>query len=289
MPDFVRTVWETLRLIDARGALEIGLLTALIYTVLNLLRGTTAMSLLRGGALIVALIYVLAKLLNLDVLDWLLRKSWAPLLAAVPVIFQPELRRTLERVGRARVAPLRNRPSLDRLIEAIVGGCNDLARRQYGALMVIERETGLEDVIATGQRIDAVVSAQLLANIFFRNSPLHDGAVVIRGDRLIAAGCTLPLTEAAFEGHLGTRHRAGIGITERTDAIAVIVSEETSDVSISSNGRLASKLDEAGLRSLLTTLLRQGGGGGPRRPRRSITWPRLSRQPQPEIGSVVAE
>ncbi len=255
MPEFVRTFADAVRDIDARSVLDIALIAVIIYALLSLLRGTTAMALLRGGAIVFVAAYVLANYFNLTALRWLLDRLATGLVVAVFVVFQPEIRRTLERVGRTRVTGLRTRPAMDALVDAVARGCRDLSRRRFGALIVIERDTGLEDYIATGTRIDAVPTEELLSNLFYRNSPLHDGAVIVRGDRICAAACTLPLTEAPTDGHLGTRHKAGIGVSERTDAVAVIVSEETGSISVASNGRLVSKLDEAGLRMLLTGLL----------------------------------
>lgn len=265
---------DTLRTLDERGVLEIALLAVILYALLRLARGTTAMSVLRGIAILVAALWLLSQVLKLTVLGWLVRNSLTGLAVAAPIIFQPEIRRALERVGRARVTGLRTRPEMEALIDAIARGCWALAGQRHGALMVIERETGLEDYIANGRRIDAAVTEEILANIFFRNAPLHDGAAIIRGNRIVAAGCTLPLTDAPMEGHVGTRHKAGIGITERTDAVSVIVSEETGDISIASNGRMVSKLDDARLRSLLASLLGQEGGPRPGSKRRAagVRW-----------------
>lgn len=263
MPSFLRTFLDTVREIDARSAIDILLIAVIIYALLLLLRGTTAMSLLRGGAILFVAAFVLANTFNLAVLNWLLRNSLASLLLAATIIFQPEIRRALERVGRTRVPALRTRPAMDTLVDAIVGSCRELAVQRHGALIVVERETGLEDYIATGRRIDALPSAELLSAIFYRNAPLHDGAVLIRGDRIVAAGCTLPLADVspdgfaglAAGGHTGTRHRAGLGITERTDAVSVLVSEETGDISLAAGGRLMSRLDETRLRALLLSTL----------------------------------
>ncbi|MFN8559510.1 MAG: diadenylate cyclase CdaA [Dehalococcoidia bacterium] len=270
MPDFVRSFIDAVRYVDARSAVDIFLIAAIIYAVLTLLRGTTAMSLLRGAAIIAAAAWALAYALDLTVLKWLLGNMVTGLFIAVPVIFQPEIRRTLERVGRTRVTTRRSRPTTEALITAVVAACGEMSRQRCGALMVIERETGLQDYIATGRRQDAAPTEDLLATIFFRNSPLHDGALIIRGDRIVAAGCTLPLTDAPMQGHVGTRHRAGIGVTERTDAVAVIVSEETGDVSVATNGRMVSKLDGVELRGLLTALLGQDDGGAGGRGRRRL-------------------
>lgn len=261
MVDALRSLTDAIRDIGWRSLVDIALIAVLIYVPLMLLRGTTAMSLLRGGAILFASLYVLANILELTVLKWLLQNFSTSLLIAAVVIFQPEIRRTLERAGRAGVPALRSRPATDALIDAVATGCQELSRVRHGALIVLERDTGLEEYIATGRRIDAAPTAVMFAAIFFRNAPLHDGAVIVRGDRIVAAGCTLPLTDAALDGHVGTRHRAGIGITEHTDAVSVIVSEETGDISIACNGRLMPKLDDARVRALLAELLGVDAGG----------------------------
>jgi diadenylate cyclase len=283
MPESLRGFVDTVREIDAKGAFEIFLLAALIYALLRLVRGTTAVSLLRGGAFILVVLWILARALDLIVVDWLLRNSVTGFAVAIPIIFQPEIRRALERVGRTRVTALRTRPSMEALINAIAGATRTLSIQRFGALIVLERETGLEDYIATGHRVDAATSQELLAHIFFRNAPLHDGAVIIRGDRIIAATCTLPLTDAQMDGHVGTRHKAGIGITERTDAVSVIVSEETGDISIATNGRLVSKLDDSRLRALLADLLGQEGGPRNGKQRRAAGAFRLGRGAEREV------
>jgi diadenylate cyclase len=287
VPEFLRTFVDTLREIDARSALDILLIACLFYALLAVLRGTTAMALLRGGAIVFIALFLVAGTLNLTVVNWLLRNLLTGALVAVAIVFQPEIRRALERVGRTRVPALRPRPSEEGLVDALVEGCRQLASRRHGALIVLERETGLEDFIATGRRLDATPSGELLATIFWRNAPLHDGAVIIRGDRIAAAGCTLPLSEAALDGHIGTRHRAGLGITEGTDAVAVIVSEETGEVSVASNGRLVTRLDDERLRVLLAGLLGPEGGGARRLRRATRAWlrarrERLAGEPRPE-------
>jgi diadenylate cyclase len=176
---------------------------------------------------------------------------------AIPVIFQPELRRALERVGRA--GSLANRqsslPTLSIVIGAVSQAARILADRRHGALVVIERETGLQDYADTGVRLDALVTPELLLTVFFPNTALHDGALIIRGERAIAAGCVLPLAASvALDYHLGTRHRAAIGITEQSDAIAVIVSEETGIISVAHNGRMIRRLDEARLAKVLQAI-----------------------------------
>jgi diadenylate cyclase len=180
--------------------------------------------------------------------DWLLSNSPLVLLVALPIIFQPELRRALEQVG--RTSALINRPlatlstplqpsSTEEVVDAVVR----LAERQYGALIVLEGNTGLEDFVRSGTRVDGEVTSDLLVSVFFPHSPLHDGAVIVRGDRLIAAGCVLPLSDnPAALGH-GTRHRAALGITEQTDAACIVVSEETGSVSLARAGHLMQNMN----------------------------------------------
>jgi diadenylate cyclase len=233
------------------------LLVALIfYGLLRLFQGTQAVSLLRG-ILVVALVVAMATaLFPLTAFSWLLRNSLPVILVAIPVVFQPELRRALERLGRTNPLLGRSAPAdvAQRVIYEIVRAVEMLAREKTGALIVLEGETGLEEHIESGQRIDGRVSARLLTTIFFPNTALHDGAVIIRGDRLVAAGCVLPLTARALsDSSLGTRHRAAVGITEQNDALAITVSEETGIVSIARNGRIVRRLDSQRLRRILQT------------------------------------
>lgn len=255
MPEPVRAFLGTLRQIDIRSIVDIVLLTAIIWWMLLLVRGTTAMSLLRGAAIVLIGAFALANTFDLTVLNWLLRNSLTGVLLAIPIIFQPEIRRALERVGRTGLHAVRARNGYDALIEVLADASGELAARRHGALIVIERETGLQDYINTGRRLDAELSAELLEGIFFRNSPLHDGAVIVRADRLVAAACTLPLSDAPLPPHYGTRHRAAIGITERTDAVSVVVSEESGDIGVAADGRLVPQADERQLRRMLQGLL----------------------------------
>jgi diadenylate cyclase len=225
-----------------------------IYLALLLLKGTTAMSLIRGIIIVVIAAVVLAQVLNLTVLDWLLRNSFPALLIAIPIIFQSEIRRFLERVGRTGRWPWPGRALYEGVVDTIAEATLDLSEKRHGAIIVIERETGLEDYMETGVKLDAQCTSKLLLSIFFPNSALHDGAVVIREDRIVAAGVTLPLSERS-QGFHGTRHRAALGISERSDAVSVIVSEETGHISIAANGRAISNLDGPRLRGILRSLL----------------------------------
>jgi diadenylate cyclase len=246
---------DTFRQFDASAAVDVAIIALMFFWVLVLLRGTTAMSVMRGAFILLIAAFLLGRLLDLRTLNFLLRNSFTGLLIAVPIIFQPEIRRALERVGRtgARAfgAPLSNPGTLEAIAEA---AC-DMAKQRIGALVVIERETGLQDYVDTGIPVDAVPSPELIEGIFYPNSPLHDGAVIVRGNRVVAASVTLPLSENSVPGELGTRHRAALGITERTDAISVVVSEETGGISVAADGRLHTRLDETRLRSLLERLI----------------------------------
>ena len=251
-------VWDTARdSLDQFGpaaVIDIISIAVLIYLALLLLKGTTAMSLLRGIFIVVVGVVILAQVLDLTVLDWLLRNSFPALLIAIPIIFQSEIRRFFERVGRTSRWPWPGRALYEGVVDTIADASLGLAEKRHGAIIVIERETGLEDYIDTGQKLDAVASKELLMSIFFPNTALHDGAVVMREDRIIAASCTLPLSDR-MDGLHGTRHRAALGVTERSDALAVVVSEETGQMSIAANGRIISNLDGPRLRGILRSLL----------------------------------
>ena len=235
-------------------ALDILLFAALIYCAFLLLRGTAAITLLRGAAILLVGMVILARVLRLEVLDFVIRNSLTGLIIAVPIIFQPEIRRALERVGRTGFR-VWARPAYDGLIDVVSDTAVDLAGHRHGALMVFERETGLQPYVETGVSLDAAPSVELLEGIFFPNSPLHDGAVILRESRVVAAGCTLPLSETRLSGEMGLRHRAGLGITEGTDAVSLMVSEETGAIAVAADGRLYSRLDETRLRALLARLL----------------------------------
>jgi len=234
---------DIIRRIDLRALLDIALIAGAIYSVLLWLRGTSAMSLIRGVAIVAAVALVLGDLLNLTVVNWLLRNSLTALLVSIPIIFQPELRRALERVGRTGMRTWRGRLPADGVHTTLAAAARQCSNLHFGALIVLERETGLQDYVDTGVRVDALPSVPLLTSIFFVNSPLHDGAVIVRDARIAAAGCTLPLSEPNASAALGTRHRAALGISERTDAVVIVVSEETGEISLASNGKLVRRID----------------------------------------------
>ena len=258
-------IWDTvnasLRSFEMKSVLEILSIAMIIYLALLLLKGTTAMSLLRGIIIVVVGAVILTETLDLNVLSWLLRNSLPALLIAIPIIFQAEIRRFLERVGRTGRWPWPGRLLYEGVVDSIADACVYMSEKHIGAIVVVERETGLEEYADAGEKVDAVCSEKLLLSIFYPNSALHDGAVVVRGDRVIAAGVTLPLSEQVeplsdqSDGFHGTRHKAAIGITERTDAVSVVVSEETGEISIAANGRMISTLDGPRMRGILRSLL----------------------------------
>ena len=254
MGQFWDEVQDILERVDPTDALDVFLIAVIIYWVLLLLRGTAAIALLRGAAIVLVGAVILAQVLNLEVLDFVIRNSFAGLIIAVPIIFQPEIRRALERVGRTGFR-FWARPAYDGLIDTVGATAMGLATQRHGALIVFERETGLQSYIETGVTVDATPSVELLEGIFYPSGPLHDGAVILRENRVVAAACTLPLSEIRLPSEMGLRHRAGLGVTEGTDAVSVMVSEETGKVSVAADGRLYARLDEASLRGLLARQL----------------------------------
>ena len=232
--------------------IDIMLVALIFYAVLRLFQGTQAVSLLRG-ILVVVLVALLAAS-RFTAFNWLVRKSLPVILVAIPVIFQPEIRRALERLG--RTTPLLSRGAREagaqQVIYEITRAVETLSREHIGALIILEGDTGLEEHIESGQRVDGLVSSRLLETLFFPGTALHDGAVIIRGEHIIAAACVLPLTARELaDAALGTRHRAAVGITEQNDALAIVVSEETGIISVARNGRLARRLDIQRLRRVL--------------------------------------
>lgn len=254
--------WVVERLFDPRAIVDILVVTALFYWVLWVAQGTRALSVIRGIIFLFLILFVTGEVLQLRTLNAILSAVWPALVIAIPVIFQPELRRAFEQLGHAgswirSPFPSQDDTAIESMIEEVVRASYQLSRLRYGALIVIERETTLQDFVARGVAINADISRQLLINIFFPNSPLHDAAVVIGSNRILAASVVLPLTDnISASSSLGTRHRAGVGITEESDAIAVIVSEETGQMSVAHSGRLIRNLDQDRLRRVLRTLLR---------------------------------
>lgn len=226
--------------------LDIIIVAIVIYQLYRMIRDTRALALSKG-IFVLLLATLISRWLNLHVVYWILQKSITVVLVALPVVFQPELRRALEKLGRmpliAGGETLRREETL-KTIGELSSAINTLAKNNIGALIVLEKETGLSDYVETGIKIEGQVSSALLINIFIPNTPLHDGAVIIRGDRIMAAGCLLPLSETdRISKELGTRHRAGIGMSEQSDSIVLIVSEETGAISLARSGVLTRLAD----------------------------------------------
>ena len=245
------------------SVIDLVLVTAAFFAVLRLLRGTQAFGMLRGIVVLILLTVVLASLLPLPGFSWLLRTALPAMLVAVPVIFAPEIRRALDRLGRAGLMfSLSAAPTdVERSLEAITAGAQRMSDRSVGALVVIERETRLDEYLETGVPLDALLSSELLLQIFHVNTPLHDGAVIVRGERVAAAACVMPLSASgtlsrARDRQMGLRHRAALGISEVSDAVAVVVSEETGAISVAHNGRMIRRLDSSRLRNILIAFYR---------------------------------
>lgn len=262
--------------------LDIVLVTIIFYALLSVIRGTQADQLVRGILILLLAAVVIGYFFQLTIFNWLLVSSLPALLLAVPVIFQPEIRRALEQLGRTGslvTHPLTHpfssfqpsdSSSADKVINTIIEACIRLSERRHGALMVIERSTGLEEYVHTGAELDAELTSDLLAQVFYPRTPLHDGAVIIRGPRLVAARVLLPLSDSArLDSDVGTRHRAAVGITEQSDGLSVVVSEESGAISIAVNGRLLRNLTTERLRSLLQTQLASQRLPAPWRPVRA--------------------
>ncbi len=235
--------------------LEILLVAIIIYKLYAMLEGTRAITLVKG-ILVLFMANFFCNVLQLNLLSWIFEKIMTWMFVLLPIVFQPELRRTLERLGQGRFL-FEDRWSLDekeaeKVVEELVKASKSLSATRTGALMVIERKMGLNDISYTGIKLDAMITAELLGNIFFVNTPLHDGAVIIRGKRVYAAGCLLPLTQKeGLSQELGTRHRAAIGISEQCDALILVISEETGTISVAENGRLMRHLDGDTLAAVL--------------------------------------
>ncbi len=240
--------------------IDIGLTALLIYGLFSLIRDTRAVRLVIGVTLLYG-VYVLAQVLGLQLLSQILQATAVVGLFALVVVFQPELRRALERLGHVGslgwlLAP-GQQGAIEHVAAEIAHAASGFAQDRHGALIVLERETGLEDFAESGVMMHADLSAELLRTVFMPRSPLHDGAVIVRGDRILAAGAVLPLAEPApGDERFGTRHRAAFGITQETDALVVVVSEETGSISLVERGRIVRDLDEEQLRVALVTLLR---------------------------------
>jgi len=250
-----------------KDAADVLIVSYLIYKVFQLVRGTRAVQLLKGIFLIVVT-WAIATWLNLYTLKWLMNQMFSWGIVTVVIIFQPELRRALEQLGRGKLFS-RNVADQDvnQQINEVIKAVNYMSRRKIGALIVFERKTGLNEYIESGIKMESSMSSELFINIFIPNTPLHDGAVIVRGSQIMAAACYLPLSENPFiSKELGTRHRAAIGISEVCDAISVVVSEETGQVSLAMNGQIVRDIKEESLISKLYEELRPNSTPKDKRP-----------------------
>ncbi len=241
--------------VEWRDIVDIIVMSYIFYRLILIIRGTRAEQLVKG-LIVLLLAMVISDQTGFDTIHWALRQTMTVGLIAIPIVFQPELRRALEHLGRGKIFKSTyfnwNAQDFENMLDELIKAIPVLVKKRIGALIVMERSTGLKDWVDTGIPVEGVVTAELLVNIFFPRSPLHDGAVIIQGNQIVAAGCYLPLTEDPGLGkELGTRHRAGIGITEHSDAIAIIVSEETGIISVAHDGVLTRYLDEKKLRAML--------------------------------------
>ena len=245
---------KILELIRWQDIVDILLVTILLYRVLLIIKGTKAARMLMGIGLLF-LILLFSKFMGLYTIDWIVQSLWAQIVLALIILFQPEIRKALAQMGEARFLPSFASAEELRSIEEIVKAAIALANRQIGALIVIEKETDLKDFGEMGTQLDARVSRELLLSIFHPSSPIHDGAIIIRGNRVVAAGCFLPLALSAhYSKAYGTRHRAALGLTEETDAVVIIVSEETGSITTAVGNKIEKNVDMGSLRDFLTDL-----------------------------------
>jgi diadenylate cyclase len=271
-------LWYLQRL-DWIDALDILLVAFIFFWVLYLVRGTRAVPLLRGVVILIIVVTPLSGLIRLSAFGWLTQKALPALLVAIPVVFQQEIRHALERLGRAGSLFGRatgDRAVLEQTLAAIAQACSILAERRHGALIVLERETGLQELADSGVLLDAATTSDLLVTIFNPHTVLHDGAVIVRRGRILAAACVLPLSTAFLsDRQLGLRHRASLGVTEESDAIAVVVSEERGSISIAHNGRIIRNLNAKRLEGVLQAFFQ---------PALERAWPRWSAQLRQALG-----
>ena len=249
------SAFNQFRTISFIDIIDILIVAYIIYRVMKLLKDTSAERLIKGIIILVG-IMLLASMLHLTMISWLLQQALNVGLFAIVVVFQPELRRLLEQIGKGNfsrlIVPADAPDEVESMITATVSACADMSRTKTGALIVFERRERLGEIISTGTMVDAAPSAELIKNIFFKNSPLHDGAMIVRAGRVCAAGCVLPLSgNQSLSRDLGTRHRAAVGMSESADSVLVVVSEETGSISVAIGGMLKRHLSPDMLRKML--------------------------------------
>lgn len=258
--DTVSYLWQGINLkANPYIILDVLIVGLFFYWIYLFLKETRAMRILYG-IFILAIIFLLGRYLHLNALNYILKYIITAIVVAIPIVFQPELRSALERLGRAEIVgdfSLLRKSEMITVIQEIIQSVKLLSKNKIGALIVLSRQTGLRDYIETGVDVDSKISAEMILTIFTPKSPMHDGAAIINGDRIVAAGCTLPLADIQYDYTLGTRHRAAIGLSMLTDALVIVVSEERGLISLASNGVLSRDLSEEKLEELLARLLRQ--------------------------------
>ena len=247
------------------SVVDILMVTSIFFVLMYWLRDTQAMVLLRGVILIVVALILLTSLVDLPAFSWLVRNSVPAMLLAIPVVFAPEIRRALERIGRAGTLFTNFSPSnqaeFEQAVHAVVTAAARLSARQHGALIIMQRFDNLDEYIESGVRMNSTVSPEVLLQIFYPNTPLHDGAAILSGNRIVAAACVMPLSSSGIlnrspDRQMGLRHRAALGISEESDAIAVVVSEETGAISIAHAGRMIRRIDPDRLENILLAFFR---------------------------------
>ena len=268
MANFLNNLLFIFQRLNWLSVLDILLVTLIFFAVMYSLRDTQAMVLLRGVIFLAVALVLLTTLVELPAFSWLIRNALPALLLSIPVIFAPEIRRALERLGRAGTINLKSTARLptaqvdfQKVIHAIVEAAARLSARQHGALIVIQRSDSLEQYIETGVQMHAEVTPELLLQIFYPDTPLHDGAVIIADGRVVSAACVMPLSASGVlnrspERQMGLRHRAALGISEVSDAVAVVVSEQSGSISISNAGRMIRRIDPERLENILGAFFR---------------------------------
>lgn len=265
MSDFLLQLVEVFHHLGVIEVIDVAVVAFILYQLLRLMRGTQGTQIL-VGLILLAVIGVVATNFNLVLLSWLFHNATFYIVIAVIVMFQPELRRALDQLGRighiGRPLSGSNTGQYNQAISETIRAAERLSSKHTGALIAFEREVGLEDYAATGVRINGEISAEVLQSIFYPNSPLHDGAVIVRGNRIIAAGCLLPLPEeGTVRERLGTRHRAALGLSLASDALVLVVSEETGNISVIEEGKISRNLDADGLRRRIAVKVGSNGNG----------------------------
>lgn len=255
--DYSHTFWYNLMLLDfswAQIVLDIFAVTIIIYFILLLIKGSRAVQILIGLAIII-LLNLLSKALELVTLAWLLDKFMMVVIVAIPIIFQKELRTGLEKLGHTKFKLTQEVQKTDKMILNVIDAVEELSKNKVGALIVIQKLVSLKEYVDTGVKLDAVVSKELLLSIFHPKGALHDGAVIIEGDRILSASCILPHPSEIKDSSIGTRHKAAIGLAENTDGLIIVVSEEKGTISFAKNGKLEKNLSIPKIHQLLTLSL----------------------------------